>query len=52
MLAGTAAPVETVEAPPEAWLAMVAREGMAAMVVRVQQELLAARMVPMEPQAV
>ena len=49
---GMAAPVVTVEAPPVAWLAMAAREGMAAMVVRVQQELLAARMVPMEPQAV
>lgn len=49
---GTAAPVVPVEVPPVAWLAMAAREGMAAMVVRVQQELLAARMVPMEPQAV
>lgn len=52
MLAGTAAPVVTVEAPPMVSLAMAAREGMAAMVVRVQEELLAARLVPMEPQAV
>ena len=49
---GTAVPVVTVEAPPVAWLAMVEREEMAALAVRVQQELLAVRMVPMEPQAV
>jgi len=51
-LEGTAAPVVTVEAPPVAWLAMAAREGMAAMVVRVQQEMIATRMVSTEAQVV
>lgn len=49
---GTAAPVVTVEAPPVAWLAMVEREGMAAMAVRVQLELIATRMVSTEQQVV
>ncbi len=49
---GTAAPVVPVEALPVAWLAMVEREEMAAMAVRVQLELIAAQMVSTEEQVV
>ncbi len=52
ILEGTVAPVVPVEALPVAWLAMVEREGMAAMAVRVQLELIATRMVSTEQQVV